>query len=319
MAEIGTDINKAAALLKSGNLVAIPTETVYGLAGNALDVEAVSRIFAVKNRPRFDPIIVHVTGLDQAAHHTTVIPEGAAALAEAFWPGPLTLLLKKNETIPDLVTAGMPHVGIRVPAHPLTQQLLEQLPFPLAAPSANPFGYISPTRPEHVNEQLGDRIGYILDGGPCSVGIESTIIGFDEKGQAILYRLGGLSLSSIEALVGKVVMRTSASSDPRAPGQLKSHYAPAKPFVVGDLNKLLRNQNVNEVAVLSFSKSYDVPHQFVLSPQGNVEEAARNLFTAMRTLEKMPVKLIVAEFVPDEGLGKAINDRLTRAAAKEKD
>src|SRR5690606_28993505 len=218
-------------------------------------------------------------------------------------------------TIPNLVTAGMPHVGIRVPAHPLTQQLLEQLPFPLAAPSANPFGYISPTRPEHVNEQLGDRIGYILDGGPCSVGIESTIIGFDEKGQAILYRLGGLSLSSIEALVGKVAMRTSASSDPRAPGQLKSHYAPAKPFVVGDLNNLLRNHNVNKELVQSFIKSYDVPHQFVFTPQGHVEEAARHHLTAMRTRQKMHVKLIVAEFLPDDGWGKATNARLTRAAA----
>lgn len=315
MAEIGTDVSKAAELLKAGRLVAIPTETVYGLAGNALDVHAVASIFSAKNRPRFDPIIVHVTGLNQVSRHTKTIPRSAAALAEAFWPGPLTLLLKKNETIPDLVTAGMPEVGVRAPAHPLTQALLEQLPFPLAAPSANPFGYISPTRPEHVNEQLGDQIAYILDGGPCSIGIESTIIGFDDDGQAVVYRLGGLSLSRIEAITGEVIIRTAASSDPHAPGQLKSHYAPSKPLVVGDLDKLLSDYDTNDVAVLSYRKSYNVPYQVVLSERGDIEEAARNLFTAMRALEKMPVKTILAEFVPDEGLGRAINDRLMRASA----
>lgn len=316
MAEIGTDIGKAADLLKAGHLVAIPTETVYGLAGNALDVQAVAAIFAAKNRPRFDPIIVHVTGLTQAAHHTETIPPGAATLAEAFWPGPLTLLLKKNETIPDLVTAGMPDVGVRAPSHPLTRTLLEQLPFPLAAPSANPFGYISPTRPEHVDEQLGNRIAYILDGGACSIGIESTIIGFNDEGQAVLYRMGGLTLNRIEEIAGNIIIRTSASTDPRAPGQLKSHYAPAKPMVVGDLDKLLTQYDANEVAVLSYSKAYNLPYHVVLSERGDMEEAARNLFTAMRTLEKMPVKVILAELVPDKGLGKAINDRLLRASAK---
>jgi L-threonylcarbamoyladenylate synthase len=315
MAEIGTDVAKAAEHLKAGRLVAIPTETVYGLAGNALDDQAVAAIFAVKNRPRFDPIIVHVTGVDQAARHTKAIPPSAAALADAFWPGPLTLLLKKNETIPDLVTAGLPEVGLRAPAHPLTQALLEALPFPLAAPSANPFGYISPTRPEHVNEQLGDRIAYILDGGPCAIGIESTIIGFDDA-HPVVYRLGGLSLNQIESIVGKVIIRTSASSDPKASGQLKSHYAPGKPLIVGDMDRLLAEYNTNEVAVLSYCKSYDIPYQVVLSERGDIEEAARNLFAAMRTLEKMPVKVILAEPVPDEGLGKAINDRLARAAAK---
>lgn len=316
MAEIGTDIGKAADLLKAGRLVAIPTETVYGLAGNALDTEAVAAIFAVKNRPRFDPIIVHVAGISQAERHTRAIPPQAASLAEAFWPGPLTLLLRKNETIPDLVTAGMPEVGLRAPAHPTTQSLLKELPFPLAAPSANPFGYISPTRPEHVNEQLGDRIAYILNGGPCTVGIESTIIGFDDDGRAVVYRLGGLGLSQIEALTGKVVMRTSVSSDPRAPGQLKSHYAPAKPLVVGDLEKLLDEYESSDVAVLAYRRSFDVPYQVVLSEQGNMEEAARNFFTALHTLEKMPVKTILAELVPDHGLGRAINDRLTRASVR---
>jgi len=317
MAEIGTDIGKAAEHLKARRLVAIPTETVYGLAGNALDDQAVATIFSVKNRPRFDPIIVHITGLAQAARHTTDIPQKAKALAEAFWPGPLTLLLKKNGTIPDLVTAGMPEVGLRAPAHPLTQALLEQLPFPLAAPSANPFGYVSPTRPEHVNEQLGDKIAYILDGGPCTIGIESTIIGFDEDGQAVLYRLGGLSVSQVEAITGKVIIRTNASSDPRAPGQLKSHYAPAKPLIIGDIDTLLATYDPNDVAVLSFRKSYDLPYQTVLSEVGDIEEAARNLFAAMRMLEKMPVKVILAGLVPDEGLGKAINDRLMRASAKD--
>lgn len=316
MAEIGTDIDKAAELLRAGQLVAIPTETVYGLAGNALDVAAVAAIFAAKDRPRFDPLIVHVYDLAQAARYTTTITPKARMLAEAYWPGPLTLLMPKNELVPDLVTAGMPNVGMRAPAHPLTRQLLASLPFPLAAPSANPFGYISPTQPSHVNEQLGDRIAYILDGGTCAVGIESTVVGFTNNTDAVIYRMGGLTVEDIEAVTGKAAINVHSSSDPRSPGQLKSHYAPAKQMIVGDVKALLQMYSAAQAGVLSFSSDYGVPHQVILSKDGDVEEAARNLFGALHVLEKLPVEIILAEFAPDTGLGRAINDRLRRASTR---
>src|SRR5688572_28570624 len=210
MAVIGKDINKAKSLLENGELVAIPTETVYGLAGNALRSSSVTKIFDVKNRPQFDPLIVHVPDMEHAERYATQIPKQAKVLASHFWPGPLTLLLKRKSTIPDLVTSGLDTVGIRCPNHPLTRELLTSLPFPLAAPSANPFGYVSPTRPEHVQDQLGDKIPYILDGGVCPVGIESTIVGF-ENDIPIVHRLGGLTLEKIESIVGKVRVQINSS------------------------------------------------------------------------------------------------------------
>ncbi|HNH60761.1 MAG TPA: L-threonylcarbamoyladenylate synthase, partial [Cyclobacteriaceae bacterium] len=238
MAETGVDIAKAVELLTHDELVAIPTETVYGLAGNALSRTAVTKIFSVKNRPQFDPLIVHVPNLDKANDYVAEIPEQAKKLADKFWPGPLTLLLKKKSIIPDLVTAGLDTVGIRCPDHSLTRQLLQALPFPLAAPSANPFGYVSPTKPEHVNEQLGTKIQYILDGGPCPIGIESTIVGFEDN-VPVVYRMGGLSLEAIEETIGNVKLMTHSTSNPKAPGQLKSHYAPGKKVILGSIEELL--------------------------------------------------------------------------------
>lgn len=315
MAEIGKDIAKAVALLRKGELVAIPTETVYGLAGNALNADAVTKIFEVKNRPSFDPLIVHVPDLQAVPHYADSLPLKALALANTFWPGPLTLLFRKKDVIPDIVTSGLDSVGIRCPDHQLTRALLQELDFPLAAPSANPFGYVSPTRPEHVNEQLGDKIAYILDGGACGIGIESTIIGF-EQNKSIVYRLGGLGIEDIEKVIGNVEIMLNNSSNPKAPGQLKSHYAPSKQLILGDLQQLLSHTSSEKVAVLSFQKKHEVEHQFILSPTGNIAEAAKNLFLALRVLDKMPVDTIFAELVPAEGLGRAINDRLKRAAAQ---
>lgn len=313
MAEIGKDIAKAKALLKQGKLVAIPTETVYGLAANALNADAVTNIFQVKKRPTFDPLIVHIPDLHAVSRYADSLPMKALALATNFWPGPLTLLFKKKAIVPDIVTSGLDTVGLRCPNHPLTLSLLQQLDFPLAAPSANPFGYVSPTRPEHVNEQLGDKIDYILDGGVCDIGIESTIIGFvDEK--TTLFRLGGLGIEDIERVVGTVHLQLNASSNPLAPGQLKSHYAPGTKVIVGNIETLLREYG-SECAVLSFEKDYKAEHQFILSPTGDMAEAAKNLFLALRKLDKLPIDTILAEYAPDEGLGKAINDRLKRAAA----
>lgn len=314
MALIGKDINKAKELLEQGELVAIPTETVYGLAGNALDKNAVVRIFTVKERPQFDPLIVHVPDILHAQKFAEDIPDAAVLLAEKFWPGPLTLLLKKKSIIPDLVTSGLDTVGIRCPDHPMTRALLKELSFPLAAPSANPFGYVSPTTPLHVDEQLGNKIQYILDGGPCKVGIESTIIGF-ENNLPVIYRTGGLSLEEIEKVIGKTDVQTYSTSNPRAPGQLKSHYAPSKQVIVGEMKDLLQKYPAHCSALLTFQQSYNSPHQYILSPSGSLEEAAKNLFAALRELDKKSVEVILAEWVPDEGLGRAINDRLRRAAA----
>lgn len=317
MAVIGTDTHKAAELLRAGELVAIPTETVYGLAANAYDARAALRIFEAKKRPSFDPLIVHSSSLDKARPFLKEIPEEAVKIATAFWPGPLTLLLPKSDRIPDVVTSGLPTVAVRVPRHPLSQQLLEELDFPLAAPSANPFGYISPTTAAHVYEQLGDRIPYILDGGPCQVGVESTIIGFDGH-KTIVYRLGGMSVEELQPYCREIELMPHSSSNPQAPGQLKSHYAPRIPLIIGDLRELISQYDKEEVAVLSFRDTYpEVAQQFTLSPAGDLQEAAQNLFRAMRELDKLPVKRILAEQVPDYGLGRAINDRLSRAAARE--
>lgn len=314
-ASIGTDIKKAAELLRAGELVAIPTETVYGLAANAFNAEAALRIFEAKKRPFFDPLIVHCKSLEQAYSFLKEVPPEAAEMAAAFWPGPLTLILPKSDKIPDVVSAGLPSVAVRIPRHPLSLQLLQALEFPLAAPSANPFGYISPTTATHVYEQLGDRIPYILDGGPCEIGVESTIIGFEGK-KTIVYRLGGMSLEALKPYARQIELMPHSSSNPLAPGQLKSHYAPRIPLIIGDISSMLTRYNKNEVAVLSFRDIYAEVNQFTLSPAGDLKEAAQNLFKAMRVLDKLPVKVILAEHVPDYGLGRAINDRLNRAAAK---
>lgn len=314
MAELGKDINRAKQLLDRGELVAIPTETVYGLAANALDATAAARIFAAKNRPSFDPLIVHVATAMRVHELVTDFPDQAQALAAKFWPGPLTLVLPKKNHIPDLVTAGLPTVGVRCPSHELTLELLHLLDYPLAAPSANPFGYVSPTRPEHVQEQLGSQVAYILDGGPCRVGVESTIVGFADG--PVIYRLGGVAVEEIENVVGRVRVMTHSSSNPVAPGQLASHYAPARQIVLGNIAELLTQHPNEKVALLRYHKRLpDTPvPQIVLSPSGSLEEAAQNLFAALRQFDKMDVTLVLAELVPDTGIGRAINDRLRRAA-----
>jgi len=315
---ISKDLQLAEKLLREGNVVAIPTETVYGLAANALDIKAVAKIFEVKNRPTFDPLIVHTDSIEKVSQFVEYIPEKALLLAQTFWAGSLTLLLPKRNIIPDLVTSGLSRVAIRIPKHTLTLHLLEQLDFPLAAPSANPFGYISPTTAKHVEAQLGDKIPLILDGGACEVGIESTIVGFEE-GKTIIYRLGGISVDAIEKIVGSVEIRPHSSSNPNAPGMLESHYAPRKPFFLGNKNILLEKYLPEEIGVLSFfefQEELPLENQKVLSPNKDFLEAAQNLFSFMRELDQMPIKVILAEELPEESLGKAINDRLRRAATK---
>ncbi|RED97047.1 L-threonylcarbamoyladenylate synthase [Marinoscillum furvescens] len=319
MAEIGTNIADAVTLLREGKLVAMPTETVYGLAGNALNEAAILDIFKVKNRPKFDPLIAHTNSLEKVKAIVSHLPYKAQQLAEAFWPGPLTMLLEKKSHIPDLLTSGLPTVAVRIPKHPVALELLGELDFPLAAPSANPFGYVSPTTAHHVDKQLGSKIPYILDGGECSIGIESTIVGFDENEEAIVYRLGGKQIEDIEAVVGSVHIQVNHSSDPMAPGMLKSHYAPGKTLRIGDLENLMAEHSNETYGVISYQRQFehlDADRQITLSPSGNLDEAARNLFGALRSMDERGVSIILTEKFPDIGLGRAINDRLKRASVR---
>ena len=313
---VNQDIVQATKLLHEGNVVAIPTETVYGLAGNALNSDAVLEIFKVKERPFFDPLIVHVHSVEAAEQWVEEIPEAARLLFAAFSPGPLTILLQKKAIISDLVTSGLPQVAVRIPNHALTLALLEKTNLPLAAPSANPFGYISPTTSQHVFNQLQGKIHQILDGGACQIGVESTIVGF-ENGKTIVYRLGGLAVENIEKIVGKVEVKVNKSSNPKAPGMLKSHYAPKKPLYLQAIEEVFFLKTNKKIGVISFSKSFPQAHiQEILSPKMDLNEAAKNLFAAMRFLDEQDIDIIVAEPFPDEGLGRAINDRLRRASCK---
>lgn len=319
MAEIGIDISKAMEILRTGGLVAIPTETVYGLAADGTNAEAVARIFEVKNRPHFDPLILHLFDAQQVNEYCLDIPEGFHKLYEKFSPGPLTYILKKNDRVPDLVTAGNPTVAIRFPRHELTRKVLGESGLALAAPSANPFGYISPTTAAHVEEQLGEHVDYILDGGPCQIGLESTIVDLSSEKPRIL-RIGGISREEIAEVLGEeVTVKNHSEENPAAPGMMASHYAPAKPLMLGNVEELLEKFPRQRAAIISLKTIYpQVParHQRLLSPKGDLKEAASHLFAVMRQLDKLEVDMIFAEIFPDEGLGKAINDRLERAAAQ---
>jgi L-threonylcarbamoyladenylate synthase len=319
MAIIGTDVTEAIRILDQGTLVAVPTETVYGLAGNALDADVVSTIFETKKRPFFDPLIVHIPNYQYLDRIVTRIPRSAAQLAERWWPGPLTLVLPRQKIIPDLVTNGLETVAVRIPNHPMTLELLKKLDYPLACPSANPFGYVSPTTALHVDQQLGSEIPYILDGGACQVGIESTIVGFEQE-QPIVYRPGGIPIEDIEQMVGKVGLKASAAI-PESPGMLDSHYAPVKALVIGSIKELLRTSSPEKIGILSYKDYYpEIPEnrQLQLSRDGDLKQAAQNLFASLRILDAMDINYIFTEPVPNHGLGIAINDRLNRAATKSK-
>ncbi len=310
---ISTSIEEAISQLKQGNLVAIPTETVYGLAANALDEKAVASIFAAKNRPHFDPLIVHCSSLNEVENYASEFPAPLRKLAENLWPGPLTVLLPKKNNISDLVTAGSSRCAFRVPNHPLTLEVLKSLPFPLAAPSANPFGYVSPTTAEHVENQLGEAISMVLDGGPCSVGLESTIVGWENG--LVIYRLGGCTTEEIEKMAGVKISRVqTSSSKPAAPGMLDSHYAPKKKVVmVEDWNTT--HCDCNQGYLFFGSQPFEAYHFRNLSEDGNIVEAAAQLFKFLRELDELPIEMIYAQWLPEAGLGRAINDRLKRASA----
>lgn len=315
-------LDAAAEILKQGGLVAIPTETVYGLAANAFNEEAVLSIYKTKNRPHFNPLIIHSNSVERFAEWGIYLPELALKLASEFCPGPITFVVPSSKKIPDMVTAGHDSVAIRIPNHPLTLELLGMLDFPLAAPSANPSAFVSPTSAAHVKQQLGDKIKCILDGGECQVGIESTIVSFLENTPRIL-RYGGLAKEQIESTLGIIVNVPQVKGDISkfiAPGMMERHYAPSKNLIIcDDMEKELLNHQGHSIGIISFSKKYgniDLKKQFILSPLRNLDEAARHLFSALRSLNDLDVHIILAEKFPNEGLGIAINDRLKRASVQ---
>ncbi|MEN9298728.1 MAG: hypothetical protein RLZZ429_1041 [Bacteroidota bacterium] len=316
MPVITSDIDQVADSLQNEEVAAIPTETVYGLAGNIFSEKAIRRVYEVKQRPLFNPLIVHIADVSEMGKVASSIPPLAQALAEKFWPGPLTLLLPKKDTVPDIITAGKDTVAVRVPNHPVTLALLQQLPFPLAAPSANPFGSISPTTAEHVAAYFKDEFPFILEGGPCKKGIESTIIGFNEEG-AIIYRYGSLAIEEIESITGPLQEYIRNEENPDAPGMLLRHYAPAtKTILSSDIEKSISENLGKRIGLLLFNdqhQSNQVAIVETLSANGSMEEAASNLYAAMHRLDHNDLDIIIAERFPDKGLGRSINDRLQRA------
>ena len=317
---ITSDINLAIESLKKGNVIAIPTETVYGLAGNAFEESSVNKIFKIKNRPSFNPLIVHIPNPKYINKIAQNIPKIAQKLSKHFWPGPLTLVLEKQKHISDIVTAGKPTVAVRVPNHKLTLDLLSKLPFPLVAPSANPFGFTSPTSADHVIEYFADKIDLILDGGVSLKGIESTIIGF-ENDNAVLYRHGSIPIEEIEKITGKVEIKNKNNLSPEAPGMLKRHYAPKTKIVFSnDFIKSIKSYPNKKIGILCLKRIEKIPksvHQEVLSSDGNLNEAAKNLYAALHKLDRLNLDLILTSNMPEYELGRSINDRLRRAVEVE--
>jgi L-threonylcarbamoyladenylate synthase len=304
-------LERAAALLRSGAVVAFPTETVYGLGASAFDRRAVARIFQIKARPSFDPLIVHVADREMLSRVATRIPEIAERLIERFWPGPLTLVLPKTGAVPSIVTSGLETVAVRMPAHPVAHALIARAMVPLAAPSANPFGYLSPTRAEHVQRMLGDGVDLIIDGGTCEYGVESTIVMLEPV--PTLLRHGAVPVEAIEAIAGPLARELSDAARPLAPGRLAQHYAPRTPIRLVDPGSVAPEERA-DAALLAF----DLPATGyrgvrVLSASRDLREAAAHLFDYLHELDALGAVRIDAAPVPSEGLGAAILDRLTRA------
>ena len=290
-----TSVSEAARLLKDGEVVAIPTETVYGLAGNAFEPKALAKIFAAKERPTFDPLIVHIADIAQLTDIAKDIPDSAYRLAEAYWPGPMTIILPKKDCIPDLCTSALPSVAVRFPSHPIAQQIIKESGLPLAAPSANLFKHVSPTTAEHVAAQLADRIAGIVDGGPCSVGVESSIISLVEV---------------------KIKESTSKPGQPMlAPGQCDTHYRPQVPLYYGEIPTGYTLPE-HTVRIAFGTQQGPIPATVNLSTTGDMVEATSKLYAFMHDLDTPDYDLILVDPIPNKGIGIALNDRLKRASIK---
>jgi len=309
-----TSIDRAIKLLEKGDVVAFPTETVYGLGADALNPYAAAKIFEAKGRPHFDPLIIHLGRKEWLQDYVKMIPSDASKLIDAFWPGPLTLILQKKPLIPDIVTAGLPTVAIRMPSHPVALMLIQAFRKPIAAPSANPFGYMSPTKVQHVARMLKGRIPMVLDGGNSVFGIESTIVSFQDEG-IYIHRHGAISEEELSQYV-KITDGIKTNSTYRSPGELPYHYAPMKPL------KIIRTLDEVKTAnssFLAFREPVIKPisrHLKVLSKTGDLREAAANFFSDLIELDRDDIEIIYAEKVPESGIGKAIMERLRKASRK---
>lgn len=314
---ISNDIELAASLLRNDELIGLPTETVYGLAGNAFSEKAVKLIYQVKNRPSNHPLIVHIANQTNLLQIADSVNENAQLLAEQFWPGPLTLLLPKKSSLPTFITGGNEQVAVRIPNHPVAISLLKAIDFPLVAPSANPFGSISPTTAQHVFDYFKNDIKLTLDGGACQRGIESTIIGFKDN-QPILYRYGSIPLEEIEKVIGPVKIFNKNDVNPQAPGMVAKHYAPkTKLFLTEDIMSVISANPSKKIGLLLFDQEINHPkvkYQLTLSPTGSLKQAAANLYLALHQLDRQDLDVIIAQKLPATELGNTINDRLERAA-----
>jgi L-threonylcarbamoyladenylate synthase len=310
-------VREAAAVLRRGGLVAFPTETVYGLGADAFNPVAVARVFEVKARPSFDPLIVHLADAADLARVSPSEDPRVRRLAERFWPGPLTLVLPRRREVPDLVTAGLDTVGVRVPAHPAAHALIAAAGTPVAAPSANPFGYVSPTTAAHVAGLLGGSVDLVLDGGPCVVGVESTILSLAGDVPLVL-RPGGVPREALEEALGHSLDVAGPAERPTAPGQLLKHYATRTPLriLAGPAGPAPRREGLVGLLAWSEAPTGGYAAAEVLSPDGSKETAAARLFAALRRLDDAGLDLILAEPCDETGLGHAIMDRLRRAAAR---
>ncbi len=320
-------------MLEAGGIGAFPTETVYGLGADVFNVRAVAKIFEVKKRPVFDPLIVHVQSERQVSEVAAQVPHEARELMKRFWPGPITFVLPKKVEVPELVTAGLDTVAVRLPAHPAAQKLIHALKSPIAAPSANRFGRTSTTDAISVSEEFGDEIDFVLDGGPCGVGVESTIVKFTPKGrEAVILRPGGITAEDIQKTLPGFKVTLAHGKKIEAPGQLEEHYATETPLIYlktplktiqPELEKLCeefrkKKGSIPRLGFLGWNKVADTklfPVSRVLAPSGKPAEGAARLFASMRDLDRQKLKMIVVEAVEPKGLGLAIDDRLRRAAS----
>ena len=312
-----TSVSEAARLLKDGEVVAIPTETVYGLAGNAFEPKALAKIFAAKERPTFDPLIVHIADIAQITDIAKDIPDSAYRLAEAYWPGPMTIILPKKDCIPDLCTSALPSVAVRFPSHPIAQAIIKESGLPLAAPSANLFKHVSPTTAEHVAAQLADRIAGIVDGGPCSVGVESSIISLAGEKPTVL-RPGAITPEMFAKVLGDVTIKESTSKPGQpmlAPGQCDTHYRPQVPLYYGKIPASFTLPE-HTVRIAFGTQAGPIPATVNLSATGDMVEATSKLYAFMHDLDDPKYDLILVDPIPNTGVGMALNDRLKRASIK---
>ena len=307
-------LQQAIELLRNDNVVCVPTETVYGLAASMYSEKAIEKIYTIKGRPRSNPLIVHIGRIKDLQTLCSDLPAPLQRLAERFWPGPLTILVEKSDQVPLSITAGGKRVGIRMPNHPLTLELLKALPFPLVAPSANPYNAISPTTAKHVEDYFGSAIPLILDGGPCEQGLESTVVGIENE-KVVIYRQGMITAEQIESLVGPIVVKNEAGEKQVAPGMTLKHYSPKTPTIVCEHLEQFKEDSAGKAFLLFSKKHPELPqaHQYVLSEKEDLSEAAARLYQVLHELDQRSYNQIVCERFPDIGIGRAINDRLLRA------